>query len=127
MINNIAADLGQPVYISFPGSEIAAFDCIIEKPPVAVAIVLVIFGSIDPSLGCNAVCTARSILNAVAFDVIAQLCQRCCSRTTGKAGSYNNDLKFSFIGGVDQLELKLVSIPFIRKRPPGNFCIQMHD
>ena len=66
---------------------------------------------------------ARGILNAEAFDIITQLRQGCSGSAAGKTGSDDNDLKFTFIGGVDQFQLKLMLVPFVSERPPGNFCI----
>ena len=123
LIDDIAADLRQAIDIGFPGPEVAALDRVVKEPPDAVSVVLVVFGSVDAALGRDAVGAARGILNAEAFDIVAQLRQRCRGCAAGKTGSDDNDLKFTFVGGVDQFQLKLMPVPFVSERPPGNFCI----
>ncbi len=76
LIDDVAADLGQPVHIGLAGAEVAALDRVVEEAMHAVAVVLVVFGGVDAALRGNGVGAARRILKADAGHVIAQLAQR---------------------------------------------------
>src|SRR5207237_1340760 len=51
LINDIHAHLRQPVNIRLARPEITTFDRIVKKPVDTVAVILIIFGSIDAALG----------------------------------------------------------------------------
>ncbi len=75
LVDNAAADLRQPMHIGFARAVVAAFNGVVEQPPHAVAVVGVVLRRVDASLGGNAVGAAGRVLNAKAFDVVAQLRQ----------------------------------------------------
>ena len=126
MVDDKVADLGQAVDIAFPGPEIAALDGVVKEPPDAVAVVGIIFGRIDAALGRDAVGPAGAVLDTEGLDVVAQLRQRGRGGAAGQAGAHHDDVKFSFVGRVDQFQFKLVPIPFLCQGPAGNFGIKLH-
>ncbi len=75
MIDDMAAQLRQPVNIGFPCPEIAALDGIVKQTPGAVAVVGVILGRVDSALGRDAVGPTGAVLDAEAFNVISQFRQ----------------------------------------------------
>jgi hypothetical protein len=76
LVNDVDADLRQPIDVGLARAEIAALDRVVEKAVNAVAVVLVILGRVDAALGGDAVGAARAVLVAEAFDVVAQFGQR---------------------------------------------------
>src|SRR5439155_22383506 len=76
LINDIHADLRQPIDVRFARAEVAPFDGVVEEPMEAVAVVLIILGGIDAALGGDAVGTAWAVLEAEAFDLVAQFRQQ---------------------------------------------------
>ena len=73
VIDNQIAHLGSPVNVRLAGSVIAPFHHVVEQSENAIAIVLVVFGSIYTTLSCNRVSTSWGVLVAKDFNIIAQL------------------------------------------------------
>jgi hypothetical protein len=122
LVDDVVADLRQPIDVGFPGPEIAALDRVVEQPPDAVAVVGVVLGGVDATLGGDAVGAPRAVLDAEGFYVVAQFGQGGRGRATGQAGADDDDVEFSFIGRIDQFEFKTVAIPFFGIGPPGIFA-----
>ena len=106
LVDDRFAHLGQAVDIAFPGPEIAAFDGVIKEPPDAVAVIGIILGRIDAALGRDAVSPAGAVLDTESLDVVAQLRQGGRSGSAGQAGAHDDNVKFSFVGRVDQLQFE---------------------
>ena len=51
LIDDVDADLGQPVGVGLAGAEVAALDGVVEEAEDAVAVVAVVLGGVDPALG----------------------------------------------------------------------------
>ena len=126
MIDNVVADLGQTVNIGLSRSEVTAFYGVVKQTPDAIAVVRIILGGIDASLGGDTVRTAGTVLYAERLDVIAQFGQRCRRGTTGQTGSDHNDFELSLIGRIDQFQFKKMFVPFFCKGSSGNFSIKRH-
>ena len=75
LINDVDADLRQPIDIGFARPEIAALDRVVEQPLHAVAVVLIILGRVDSALRRDAVGAARAVLVTKGLHVVAQLRQ----------------------------------------------------
>ena len=73
LVDNLDADLRQPVHIRFARSEVAAFHRVVEKPEYAVAVILIILGRIDSALGRDTVRAPGRILKTETLDVVAEL------------------------------------------------------
>ena len=72
LVNDVEADLGQTIDVCLSRPIISTFDGVVEKTKHAVAVVLVVLGRVYSPLGCDAMRSARAILVAEAFDVVAQ-------------------------------------------------------
>lgn len=56
-------------------------------------------------------CSARRILKAKRFDVVAEFRQRSCRAGSGQAGADDDDVELPLVRRIDQLEIKLMPIP----------------
>ena len=112
LVDDGAAHFGQTIDVGLTGAVVAALDGVAEEALDAVAVVLIVLGSIDATLGCNGVGTARRILYAENIHVEAQCSQRGGSRGTGKACSYHDDINLALVGGIDQFLAGFVVGPF---------------
>ena len=83
LVDDVVTDLRQPVNVGLTRPIVTALDRIVKQPPNAVAIVGIVLGGVDPTLGRNAVCPSRAVLEAETLDVVAQLGKRRCCRGSG--------------------------------------------
>ena len=126
LVDNVNADLCQTVDIGLARTEIATLDGVVEQPLNAVAVVLVILGTVDPTLCGNAVRTARAVLKTEAFNLVTQLGHGRRCRSSCQTTSHHNHIKLAFVGRVDQLAVKLVLFPLLGQGTGGNLGIQIH-
>src|SRR5207248_1164812 len=116
LVDDVAADFGQPINVRFPRTKIAAFDCVVEQTVNAVAVVLIIFGGVNPTLGGDGVRAARRILIAKAFHPVAELAQGGCRRTSSQTGANHNYFELAPVVWINQPRVVLVIRPFPIKR-----------
>ena len=64
LVDDVVADLGQPIDVGLAGAEVAALDRVVEEAIDAVAVVLIVLGRVDAALGGHAVGAARAVLIA---------------------------------------------------------------
>ena len=64
LVDDVDADLGQPVDVALARAEVAALDRVVEQPVHAVAVVAVVLGGVDAALRGDAVRAARAVLVA---------------------------------------------------------------
>jgi hypothetical protein len=95
LVDDVIADLSETIHVRLTRTKVASFDGVVEQSVNAVAVVLIIFCRVDSSLGCNRMRASRRILEAKAFHSITKLTQRCRSRSTRQAASYNDNFEFS--------------------------------
>ena len=126
LVDDVDADLGEPVDIAFARAEVAAFDRVVEQAVHAIAVVLVILGGIDPALGGNAVGAAWAVLNTERFDVVTELTKGGCRRGSSQTGADDDDVVFPFVGRIDKLGVAPKLIPFLGERSVGNAGIELH-
>ena len=122
LVDDVHAQLRQPVDVGFARPVVAALDRVVEEALDAVAVVLVVLGGIDAALGRDAVRAARAVLNAEAQDVVAELAERGGRRRAGQAGADDDDRVLPAVGRVDELGIEAVPIPLLRQRPAGTFA-----
>ena len=60
LVDDLHADLGQPVDVGLAGAEVAALDRVVEQPVDRVAVVAVVLGRVDAALGGDRVRPARA-------------------------------------------------------------------
>ena len=75
VVDDGVADLGESVDVRFARPEVAPLDGVVEEATHAVAVVLVVLRCIDAALGGDAVGATRTVLEAEAIDLIAELAQ----------------------------------------------------
>ena len=126
LIDDVHAQLRQPVHIGFTRAVIAALDGVVKQPPDAIAIVLIILRRIDATLRGNAVRAPRRILDAKTLDIVSQFGQSGAGRGARKPGAHHDDGVLAFVGRIDQFQIRLMAIPFFMQRARGEFRIEFH-
>ena len=116
LVDDVDAQLRQPVDVGFARPVVAALDRVVEQPVDAVAVVLVVLGGVDAALRGDAVGAPRAVLDAEVQDVVAQLAERGGRRGAGEAGADADDRVLPLVGRVDQLHLELVPVPLFGDR-----------
>ncbi len=124
LVDDVDAQLRQPVDVGFARAVVAALDRVVEEAVDAVAVVLVVLGRVDAALRGDAVRAARAVLDAEAQDVVAQLAERRGRRCARQAGADDDDRVLALVGRVDQLHLELVPVPLLGNRARRNPCVQ---
>ena len=112
------------MHIRLTRTEIAAFDCVVEKPIHTVAIVLVVLCGIDAALSRDAMRTPRAILVAETFHLVTLLSERRCGGSTRQAAANNQDFEPAPVVRGDQLRVKTILAPFLFQRAWRNFTVQ---
>ena len=120
LIDDVDAQLRQPVDVRFARAVVAALDGVVEQPLDAVAVVLVVLRGVDAALRGDAVRAPRAVLDAEAQDVVAELAERRGGRRAGQAGADDDDGVLAAVRRVDQLRLEAVTVPLLRERAAGN-------
>src|SRR5262249_21285535 len=91
LVDDVGAQLGQSVDVSFARADVAALDRVVEEPVHRVAVVAVILGRVDPALGGDAVGAPRAVLITETAHLIAQLAERGGSRAAGQPRPDHDD------------------------------------
>ena len=117
LVDDVHAQLRQPVDVRLARAVVAALDRVVEQPLDAVAVVLVVLRGVDAALRGDAVRAARAVLDAEAQDVVAELAERRRRRRAGEAGADDDDGVLPAVRRVDQLRLEAVAVPLVRQRP----------
>ena len=102
LVDDLHADLGQPVDVGLPGPEVAALDGVVEQPVDRVAVVAVVLGRVDAALGRDRVGTARGVLVAEARDLVAGLTEGGRRRRAGQPGADDDHAELAPVRRVDQ-------------------------
>ena len=116
LVDDVGADLGQAVHVGLARAKVATLDGVVEQAMDAIAIVLIILGRVDPSLGGNAVRAPGTVLKAEAVDLVAQIGQGGGGRGAGEAGADDQYFMFAFVAWVDHLHAAEITRPLLRKR-----------
>src|SRR5690606_4565427 len=116
LVDDVRADLGQPVDVVLARAVVAALDGVVEEAVRGVAVLLVVLGRVDAALGSDRVGTARGVLVAEGLHVVAGLAERGSSGAAGQAGADDDDVELAAVGGVDQAVLELAVGPAVLDR-----------
>ena len=123
LVDDLHADLGQPVDVGLPGPEVAALDRVVEQPVDRVAVVAVVLGRVDAALGGDRVGPPRGVLVAEAGDLVAGLAQGGRRRGAGQAGADDDHAQLAPVGRVDQLGVEPALVPALLDRDrPAPWC-----
>ena len=104
LIDDVDAQLREPVDVGFARPVVAALDRVVEQPLDAVAVVLVVLRGVDPALRGDAVRAARAVLDAEAQDVVAELAERRGRRRAGQAGADDDDRVLALLAGLTSFD-----------------------
>jgi hypothetical protein len=113
LVDDVHAHLGQPVHVALAGAEVAALHGVVEQPPDAVAVVLVVLGRVDPALGGDRVRAPRAVLVAEAAHVVAELGQGGGGGGAGQSRAHLDHVVLALVGGVHQLHVEAVLVPLL--------------
>ena len=106
LVDDVRADLGEPVHVGLAGAVVAALDRVVEQPERRVVVVAVVLGRVDAALGGDGVRAAGAVLVAEVLDVVAGLAQRRRGGAAGQAGAHDDDGQLAAVGRVDQVGLR---------------------
>jgi hypothetical protein len=126
LVDDVDADLGQPVDVGLARAVIAALDRVVEQAVDAVAVVLVVFRSVDAALRRDRVGPAGAVLKAKAVDLVAELSQRGRGRGAGETGADHDHAELALVGGVDQLQVEAVLVPLLGDRAGRDLGVEFH-
>ena len=123
LVDDVDAQLRQPVHVRLARAVVAAFDRVVEEPVDAVAVVLVVLRRVDAALRRDAVRPPRTVLDAEADDVVAELAERRRRGRPGEAGADDDHGVLPAVGRVDQLRLEAVTIPLLLEGTARGFGV----
>jgi hypothetical protein len=126
LVDDVDAVLREAVDVPFASAEVAALHRVVEEAKDAVAVILVILGGVNAALRGDGVGTAGRILEAEAFDIVAEFAERGGGRRAGESGANDDEGMAALIGRVDQLHLELRAFPGIFNRTGRNSCVEFH-
>ena len=124
LVDDVPADLGQPVDVGLARPEVTALDRVIEQAEGAIAVVAIVLGGVDAALGGDAMGPAGTVLVAEALDVVAQLGQRGRGGRTGQSGANDQDRVLALVGGIDQLHIEPVLVPLLLDGAGRHLAVQ---
>ena len=124
LIDDVHRNFGQAIHIRFTGAKIAALDRVVKEAVNAVAVVLIIFRSIDSALGRDRMSAPRRILIAKALYPVAKLAQRRRGRTAGQPAAHDNNLELAAIIWTNKSGMIAMALPFLVERARRNFGVE---
>ena len=116
LVDDVDAELRQPIDVRFAGAIVAALHRVVEQPIDAVAVVAVVLRGVDAALRGDAVRAPRAVEDAEQLDAIALFAQRRRRRRAGQAGADDDDFVFAPVGRIDQLVLEFPAVPLLGDR-----------
>ncbi len=125
LVDDVRADLGQPVDVGLARAVVTALDGVVEQPVDGVAVLLVVLGRVDATLGRDRVRPARGVLVAEGLHDVAGLAERGRRRGTGQAGADDDHRQLAPVGRVDQPRLELAGLPALVDR--ASRCLGVGD
>ena len=116
LVDDVRADLGQPVDVRLPRAEVAALHGVVEQPVDRVAVGLVVLRRVDAALGRDGVRPAGRVLVAERRHLVAGLGQGRARGGAGQPGPHDDHAQLAPVRRVDQLGLELAPVPPVRDR-----------
>ena len=123
LVDDVHADLGEPVDVGLAGAVVAALDGVVEEPVDGVAVALVVLGRVDAALGRDRVGAARGVLVAERLHDVPRLAERGGGRGAGEAGADHDHREPAPVGGVGDPGLELAGAPPLLERPGGRLGV----
>src|SRR5580704_11553466 len=113
LVDDVDADLGQPVGVGLAGAEVATLHRVLEEAKNAVAVVAVVLGGVDAALGGDGVRAARGVVKREAVDVVALLPSVAAAAAPARPEPTIRMVCFRRLAGFTS---------FISKRQRSHFC-----
>ncbi len=113
LVDDVDADLGQPVHVALAGTEVAALDRVVEQAMDRVTVAAVVLRRVDAALRGDGVRAPRRVVERERVDLVAELGQRRRGGRPGQTGADDDDLELALVVGVDQLHVVLVVVPLL--------------
>src|SRR6185312_9203094 len=126
LVDDRGADLRETVRVRFARAIVAALERVIEEAVDAVAVVFVVLGSVDPTLGRDGVSPPWAVLETERFDVVAKLPERRRGRSAGEARADDDDVELTTVARRDELHVEFVRVPLVFKWSRWDFCFELH-
>ena len=123
LVDDVHADLGQPVDVRLAGAVVAALDGVVEESVDRVSVALVVLGRVDAALCRDRVSPARAVLVAERLDDIAGLTERRGGGGTGQAGPDHDDREPAAVGRVGDPGFELPGAPALLERAAGRLGV----
>ena len=111
LVDDVHADLGQPVDVGLPRAVVAALDGVVEEPVDRVAVALVVLGGVDAALRGDRVRASRGVLVAEGLHDVARLAERRRGAGAGQAGADHDHREPATVGRVGDPGLELPGAP----------------
>ena len=124
LVDDVDADLRQPVGVALAGAEVAALDRVVKQAVDAVAVVAIVLGGVDPALGGDRVGPARAVVIREAVHLVALLAQRGGRGRAGQPRANDQDRVLPPVGGAHQLHVEAALVPLLFNRSRGDPAIE---
>ena len=123
LVDDVPADLGEPVDVGLARPVVAALDRVVEQPVDRVAVALVVLGCVDASLRGDRVRPAWGVLVAEGLHDVAGFAERRGGRGAREAGADDDDREAAAVGGVGDPGLELAGVPALVDRATGSLGV----
>ena len=120
LVDNGGTYLCQTIHVGFAGTIVTTFDGVVEQTVNGVVVVLVVFGSVDTTLGGDGVRPAGGVADAEDLDVVTHLTQRRSCRSAAKTSTYHNHFQFPFVVRRNNPDFCFTLGPFFFERSVRN-------
>jgi len=124
LIDDGPGELGQSVDVGLTSPEVASLDGVIEESEIGVAIILVVLGGVDATLGGHRVGPTGTVLDAEVQHAVAQLAQGGGRGPPGQAGSHHKDGVLALVGRGDQGHMAAMVAPLAFQGTGGDAGVQ---
>ena len=123
LVDDVQADLGQPVDVGLAGAVVAALDGVVEEPVDRVAVALVVLGGVDAALGGDRVGATGGVLVAERLHHVAGLAERGRGGGPRESGADHDHREPAAVGGVGDPGLELPGVPALVDGSPGRLVV----
>ena len=103
LVDDVGADLGEPIDVGLARAVVAALDRVVEQAIDRVAVLLVVLRGVDAALRGDRVRPARGVLVEERVDVVAGLAERRGGGRARQPGADHDDAEPAPVGGVHEL------------------------
>ena len=126
LVDDVRAQLGEPVDVGLTRTEVSTLHGIVEQPVNAVAVPLVVLGSVDPTLRGYAVGSAGTVVIGEAGDLVAEFGKGSGGRRPGQPRADDDNAVLSLVRGIHQLHFELVLVPPLLNRAGRDPGVENH-